>query len=155
MDTAPYHKLSVIPDIDRKILDAVAKGWSLQRIADEYSVSDVAILRRAQKHDEYIAAIEVGSELRMDRREKELEEARDNVSVTRADRLLGHARWVAEKTTRKYRKEAGMQLNVGSQDNTQQNQGSSINITFVASQQSSDKLERCINGESQVVDSNG
>ena len=36
--------------------------------------------------------------LRMDRRERELEAAPDNVSVTRADRLLGHARWLAERT---------------------------------------------------------
>ena len=33
----------------------------------------------------------------MDQREKELECADSNVSVTRADRLLGHARWLAER----------------------------------------------------------
>ena len=33
----------------------------------------------------------------MDKREGELEVADTNVHVTRADRLLGHARWLAER----------------------------------------------------------
>lgn len=94
----PYHALTVIPDIDRLILDAIGRGMPLQRIADTYGVTDVAILNRARKHPEYKEKLAVGVELRMDKREAELEKAADNVSVTRADRLLGHARWIAERS---------------------------------------------------------
>lgn len=94
----PYHALKGIPDIDRKILDGISAGRSLKSIADEHGVGDVAILQRARKYPDYKARLEVGMELRMDRREQELEIAADNVSVTRADRLLGHARWLAERS---------------------------------------------------------
>jgi transposase-like protein len=94
----PYHALSTIPDIDQRILDGIAAGRSLRSIADQYGVHDTAVLRRAQKHEQYREMREIGSELRMDEREFELECARDNVSVTRADRLLGHARWLAERS---------------------------------------------------------
>lgn len=94
----PYHALSVIPDIDQRILDGIAAGRSLLSIADQYGVHDTAILRRAQKHPEYREMREIGSELRMDAREQDLESAADNVSVTRSDRLLGHARWLAERS---------------------------------------------------------
>lgn len=93
----PYHALTAIPDIDAKILEAVGKGRSLLSIADEYGVSDVAILHRCQQYPEYKRQASIGVELRMDKREQELESAPDNVSVTRADRLLGHARWIAER----------------------------------------------------------
>ena len=93
----PYHALSAIPDIDRKILDGVAKGMSLQAIATLYGVSDVAILNRATQYPEYRLSLKIGSQLRMEQREAQLEAATDNVSVTRADRLLGHARWIAER----------------------------------------------------------
>ncbi len=95
---APYHALSVVPDIDQRILEGIAAGRSLRSIADQYGVHDTAILRRAQKHEQYQAMKEIGSELRMDLREWELESADNNVSVTRADRLLGHARWLAERS---------------------------------------------------------
>jgi hypothetical protein len=93
----PYHALKTIPDIDQKILEAIGTGKSLRTIAEEYGVSDVAILQRARKHPEYRNQLEVGLEFRMDDRERELEAAKDNVSVTRADRLLNHARWLAER----------------------------------------------------------
>lgn len=96
----PYHALKAIPDIDAKILDGISQGRSLQSIADEFGVHDTAILRRAQRDfpDAYKAAALTGYELRMDRRERELEAADSNVSVTRADRLLNHARWLAERS---------------------------------------------------------
>ena len=98
MDETPYHALSVIPDIDQKLLDGIGAGRSLLSLADQYNVSDVAVLHRLQKHPAYKQHQEIGIELRMDLREKELESANTNVSVTRADRLLGHARWLAERT---------------------------------------------------------
>jgi hypothetical protein len=93
----PYHALSVIPDIDNTILRELAKGKSLKAIADEHGVSDVAILRRIEDNPDYKPFRRIGLRLRMDMREQELESAQDNVSVTRADRLLGHARWLAER----------------------------------------------------------
>lgn len=96
----PYHALKAIPDIDAKILAGIAQGRSLQSIADDYGVHDTAVLMRALRNypEEYKAAARTGYELRMDRREKELESADSNVSVTRADRLLNHARWLAERS---------------------------------------------------------
>lgn len=94
----PYHKLAVIPDIDRKILDGIASGKSLKALAIEYDVSDTAVLNRAHKHPEYREKLALGIELRMDTREMELEGAFDNVGVSRARELLSHARWVAERT---------------------------------------------------------
>jgi tRNA-dihydrouridine synthase len=96
-DDRPYHALSVIPDIEQRILQDIASGKSLKAIADEYQVSDVAILRRIEDNPDYKPLRRIGLRLRMDQREQELESAEDNVSVTRADRLLGHARWLAER----------------------------------------------------------
>lgn len=96
-DTRPYHALSVIPDIDQKLLAGLASGKSLRAIANEFGVTDVAVLNRVRKYDSYKDTIKLSVDLRMGKRELELERATDNVSVTRADRLLGHARWLAER----------------------------------------------------------
>ena len=98
----PYHALSVIPDIDQKLLQAISTGKSLKSVADEYGVSDVAVLNRVTEYPEYSIASKVGARLRMDMREAELEGADNNVSVTRADRLLGHSRWVLERLDSRY-----------------------------------------------------
>lgn len=97
-DPGPNHgALTRIPNIDQLIVDAVGQGKSLKSIAEQYGVSDVAILHRVKDHPDYRANLEIGLELRMDRREAELEHADTNVAVTRSDRLLGHARWLAER----------------------------------------------------------
>jgi hypothetical protein len=93
----PYHALKAVPDIEQRILEGIAAGKSLKAIADEYNVSDVAILRRIEDNPDYKPLRRIGLRLRMDAREQELESADSNVSVTRADRLLGHARWLAER----------------------------------------------------------
>src|SRR3990167_63496 len=90
-------KLGKIPNSEEKLLDGIAEGRSLKSLADEYQVSDVAVLHRLIDHPDYRRRQAVGLELRMDRREEGLEQADTNVSVTRADRLLGHARWLAER----------------------------------------------------------
>jgi len=95
--TRPYHALTVTPNVEQLILAELATGKSLKRIADDLGVSDVAVLQRVVNLPAYKAVQAVGLELRMDRREAELESAQDNVSVTRSDRLLGHARWLAER----------------------------------------------------------
>ena len=96
-DKVPYHKLTVVPDIEQKILERLAQGQSLKIIADEFGVSDVAILQRVYDHPDYKRKAKMGIKLRMDKREEELELAENNVSVTRADRLLNHARWLNER----------------------------------------------------------
>ncbi len=92
-----YHKLALIPNIDEAIMDAISQGRSMLSIAEQYGVHDTAILRRVQKHPDYKEKLKIGLELRMDLREAELELAATNVDVTRQDRLLGHARWLAER----------------------------------------------------------
>lgn len=93
----PYHSLSVIPDIDQHILAGIAAGKSLAKIAREYDVDDMAILRRVQKHPDWKDIQRIGLELRAGQREEQLESAPDNVGVTRADRLLAHTRWLLER----------------------------------------------------------
>ena len=93
----PYHALKAIPGIDRKLLDGVAAGRSLLSLATQYAVDDMSVLQRLQQYPQYKTNLRIGLELRMDKREGELEAAETNVGVTRADRLLGHARWLAER----------------------------------------------------------
>lgn len=83
--------------MEQRILSGIAAGKSLKALADEFNVSDVAILRRVEDDPNYKPYRRIGLQLRMGQREQELESAADNVSVTRADRLLGHARWLAER----------------------------------------------------------
>ena len=90
-------KLTKIPNIEEKLLDGIAAGRSLKSLGEEFNVSDQAVYRRLIEHPDYKPRQAVGLELRMDRRECQLEEAETNVHVTRADRLLGHARWLAER----------------------------------------------------------
>jgi hypothetical protein len=87
----------MIPNVEEEILKQVAAGKSLKTIAAGYQVTDAAILRRVLDHPEYKSFQRIGIRLRIDQRESELESAGDNVSVTRADRLLAHARWLAER----------------------------------------------------------
>ena len=95
--TRPYHALKAIPGIDRKLLDGIAAGRSLLSLATQYAVDDMSVLQRLQQYPQYRTNLRIGLELRMDKREGELEVAETNVGVTRADRLLGHARWLAER----------------------------------------------------------
>lgn len=96
-ESRPYHALTVVPDIEEKILAELAKGHSLKMIAAQFGVSDVAVLHRVQSHPDYKRTARIGLKLRMDKREEELEAAADNVSVTRSNHLLTHARWLNER----------------------------------------------------------
>lgn len=93
----PYHALTVVPEIEAKILERIGQGISLQKIANEFGVDHMAILRRVEDHPDYKRLMRLSTRIKMERREAELESADTNVSVTRADRLLGHARWLAER----------------------------------------------------------
>ena len=96
--TKPYHALKVIPNIDQALIEGVQAGRSMLSLAKQYGVTDNAIWKRVKQHPDYKDSLETGIELRMDLREQQLEGAPTNVDVTRADRLLGHARWLAERT---------------------------------------------------------
>jgi len=81
-----------------EILAAIAQGKPLQAIAHEIGYTDSsAIVHRIGTDPDYLRAMQVSAHAKLEKREAELETAPDNVSVTRADRLLGHARWVAER----------------------------------------------------------
>ena len=95
----PYHALKAIPGIEEKLLEGVRQGRSMLSLAREYDVANNAIWQRVKQHPQYKELLETGLELRMDLREEQLEEAATNVDVTRADRLLGHARWIAERSS--------------------------------------------------------
>ena len=110
----PYHALSVIPNVDEHILQALDRGESLHSLADRFGVYRYAIQRRAYKLPDYVDIIDCAVQARMAKREQELADADDNVSVTRADRLLNHARWLAERSCpeRWGQKQAGSAVNV-------------------------------------------
>ena len=81
----------------QEILERVANGESVTSVAKDLGYSGHAgITERLGDDPEYIKAMRIGVIGKIERREQQLEEAPDNVSVTRADRLLGHARWWAE-----------------------------------------------------------
>ena len=97
-DTKPYHSLSVIPDIDQKIIDGIIAGHTLRQLAHEHACSHVAVLKRAKQHPEYAIALEASLQVRMEDRVEELEKSADNVTVARSRELLSHARWTAERS---------------------------------------------------------
>lgn len=93
-----YRALDVVPDADERIIDALSQGQSIYALADAFNVARLSIQRRAWKHPDYADAMATCVQARMEQREAELERADNNVAVTRADRLLGHARWLAERS---------------------------------------------------------
>lgn len=82
-----------------EILRRLANGETVTKIADDLGyASHGGIINRLEDDPEYTKALRAGLILRMEKRERELEVADSNVTVTRADRLLGHARWLAERS---------------------------------------------------------
>jgi hypothetical protein len=76
----------------------MARGEPITKIAKSLGYADHSgITERLGDDPEYQAALRAGIYAKLETREGELETAPDNVSVTRADRLLGHTRWWAEK----------------------------------------------------------
>ena len=93
-----YAALSYIPDVDDRIIDALSQGQSIYSLADEWNIARLSIQRRAWANPDYADAMATCVQARMEQREAELQRADNNVAVTRADRLLGHARWLAERS---------------------------------------------------------
>lgn len=129
--------VSVVHENKQQILQRIAAGEAIDTIAKSLGLADhSAIVHRFDDDPDYQAALKSSAWHKLQKREKELELADSNVTVTRADRLLGHARWMAEKTARKQfgddKSLIAMQLNAnGAQVSAS---GSGIQITFVAAQ---------------------
>jgi hypothetical protein len=84
-----------------EIIERISKGEPLSSIASDLGYSGHSgITERLGQDPDYKLAIRSGVIGKIEKREQQLELAQDNVSVTRADRLLGHARWWAEKWDR-------------------------------------------------------
>ena len=81
-----------------KIIESISQGQRLTDIAHALGYKDhSAIVHRLKDDPEYLVAREVGAEARLEARESDLEAASSSVTVARADRLLGHARWRCER----------------------------------------------------------
>ena len=84
-----------------EIVARLATGEPLTAIAHSLGYAGHAgIVERLGNDSDYQAAMVSGVHGKLEKRERELEAADNNVSVTRADRLLGHARWYAERVAR-------------------------------------------------------
>lgn len=93
---APF--TSPIPANRDEILARIATGARLVDLAQQFGYSSPsAIYNRLRDDPEYHVAREIGNDMRMEIREKELESADDSVKVARARELLSHARWRAER----------------------------------------------------------
>ncbi len=80
------------------VIERIEKGERLIDIAESLGLrSAAAIYNALGQTPEYIAARQVALDVRMEKRERELETAEDSVQVNRAKELLSHARWRAER----------------------------------------------------------
>lgn len=93
-----YPNYAALSGHERDILELIGQGKPLRDIADRYGVSAQAVDQCIKDHPDLGAFKRAGLVLRMEKREWELEQAGVNVEVTRADRLLNHARWLAERS---------------------------------------------------------
>ena len=81
-----------------QIIDRMRQGHRLVDIAKDMGFSSHASISMRLKDDPDYQAAKLDSLAQvLDQRERELEAATDNVTLTRADRLLNHARWRAER----------------------------------------------------------
>mgnify|MGYP001581959954 FL=1 len=95
--------VSVVKLRKTEVLEMIAAGQSLANIATHLGLSTpTAILQRLEDDPDYQIAMQRSAWSKLQRRETELEIADSNVHVTRADRLLGHARWFAERVARRW-----------------------------------------------------
>ena len=85
--------------IQRKpeVLERLSNGELVRDIAESFGVSREQISRTLASDPEYQAAMRESLDARMEQREKEVECAEDGITLARADKLLTHARWRAER----------------------------------------------------------
>ena len=88
-----------------EILERVANGERLCDIAKTYNIGAAAISNILTNDPEYQAVRETAALARIEKWEQELEDINEDsssVMMQRADRMLAHARWRAEKEHRQY-----------------------------------------------------
>lgn len=95
--------ISVVHTEKAQILQRLANGEPLTEIAHSLGLAThSAILERIGDDPDYQHALAASAWSKLQKRENQLEIADNNVTVTRADRLLGHARWFAERVARRW-----------------------------------------------------
>lgn len=95
--------VSVVRERKAEILHRMTLGESLNSIAQSLGLADhAAIINRINDDPDYQQALAASAWSKLQKRETDLEIADSNVTVTRADRLLGHARWFAERVARRW-----------------------------------------------------
>ena len=95
--------VSIVTENKPEILRRIAEGEPLKTIAHSMGLgSHAAIINRIGQDPDYQEALAASAWAKLQRREGELEVADTNVTVTRADRLLGHARWFAERVAKRW-----------------------------------------------------
>ena len=98
-DNRNMPNISVPIAIQRKaeVLEMLASGHLVRDIAEHLGCVRESISRALANDPEYQAAMAESFTARLEQRESELESAEDHVSLTRADRLLNHQRWLCER----------------------------------------------------------
>ena len=95
--------VSVVREHKDEVLEMIAAGKPLTEIARHLGLkTPQAIVHRLADDPDYQDAMQSSAWVKLQTRETQLESADSNVTVTRADRLLGHARWFAERVARRW-----------------------------------------------------
>lgn len=90
--------ISIATQHKDEIINRIAKGEALTAIAESIGYTNhSAIINRLGEDKEYQDALRAGVIGKLEKREQALELAQDNVTVTRANHLLNHSRWWAER----------------------------------------------------------
>lgn len=96
-----------------EILQRIASGEPLTAIAHAFGYTDHSgIIHRLDDDPDYKLALRKGVVAKIEKREGELELATDNVTVTRADRLLNHARWWAGVWDKQFSQKPDVSINI-------------------------------------------
>ena len=96
------------------ILKMVEAGIELAEIASIYNITPSAISNQLAADHEYRVSRCVGLESKLNKREKELEEATDMLSVSRGRELLKLAQWKCERLNSEvYGNQPKLQINIG------------------------------------------
>ncbi len=80
-----------------EIIERLAMGERLSDVAASLGVAASSVSAAMNQDPEYQAALRLGAEHHMNRREAELEQASDGLTIQRSRELLAHARWRLER----------------------------------------------------------
>jgi hypothetical protein len=88
---------SIVITNKQKILDQVEHGIELSVISKEMGITPSAICNQLASHEDYKQARVRGLETKLDNRERDLEQATDQLEVSRGRELLKLAQWKLER----------------------------------------------------------